>query len=329
MSIVSKFIVKTLQIGMVYDINGHVTWLTIGFLFECIDISAAEHGFYCQYEDLPSHDPQLSLFKVTLTHDANIKKSDLYSIIPIRSVQRKPMGTKKLTQNEKIQIEACIPNGFKLHWYETFKDRWKIGKLLYGNSHTRYVMKEGYDVHSKVIDWHKGHEQFSPNKIPPKSLGIDPITLALTKWALAKWQRFHIIEKYFAGTVWARFLMDFYTSIRCSSHFLLTKDHTATTKQDFIESGRITMRLWLTFQKLGFGFQPEHTPVMFAELHRNDTHFSKDKRATQNAKKMDDNFKQLIGEEKVACSIYLARVGRSSLPTSRSLRKKLNELIIL
>lgn len=313
---------------MVYDINGHVTWLTLGFLFECIDICAAEHQARCNYEQLPSDDPQTTIFKINLTVDNSIEKSDLYNIIPTRSVQRKPMGSKKLSKEEKSRLNSIIPAGFQLHWYESFKDKFKVGKLLYGNSHTRYAMKEGYDVHSKVIDWRKGFEQYSPTKIPPKSLGVDPITIALTKWALAKWERFHVVEKYFAGTVWARFLMDFMTSIRCSCHFLLTKESTATSLEDFIASGRTVMRLWLTCQKLGLGFQPELTPVMFAELQRNKTPFSKDKRATINAKIMDNKFKTLMGEDSVSRSVYLARVGPASLPTSRSTRMPLKELLI-
>lgn len=313
---------------MVYDINGHVTWLTIGFLFESIDISAAEFGYRCEYKKIDSGNSQVTIYQVLLSKDEKILPSQLFDLLPTRSVQRKPMGTSALSKQEKQILSACIPEGFKIQWFESFNDKVSIGKLLFGNSHTRYAMKEGYDVHSKVIDWRKGFEQFSPTKIPPKSLGVDPITLALTKWALASWQRFHIVEKYLAGTVWARLVMDFYTSIRCSGHFLLTKNNTAKTLEDFIDSGRVIMRLWLTCQKLNLGFQPEHTPVMFAELQRNNTPFSTDERAINNAKRMDDKFKQLIGEQSVAESVYLARVGRAKHPTARSIRKELSDLII-
>lgn len=313
---------------MVYDINGHVTWLTLGFLFECIDICAAEYQNVCHYEQLASQKPQTTIFKISLKSDTSLAKTGLYDLIPTRSVQRKPMGSKKLSKEEKNLLNSTLPTGFQLHWHESFKQKFQVGKLLYGNSYTRYAMKEGYDVHSKVIDWRKGFEQHSPTKIPPKSLGVDPITLSLTKWALAKWKRFHVVEKYFAGTVWAKFLMDFMTSIRCSGHFLLTKEATATTLEDFIASGRAVMRLWLTCQKLGLGFQPEHTPVMFAELQRNKTPFSKDERATINAKIMDNKFKTLMGEDLVKRSVYLARVGRAKLPTSRSTRMPLKELLI-
>jgi hypothetical protein len=313
---------------MVYDKNGHVTWLCIGFLFECIDIAAAEFAFKTQYEQQTSNHQQKTIFKVNLIADASIVQSPLFKLIPSRSVQRKPMSMKKLSAEEKQLLNSVIPEGFSIHWCESFSQKWAIGKLLFGNSYTRYAMKEGYDVHSKVIDWRKGYEEFSPTKIPPKSLGIDPLTVALTKWALAKWQRFHIIEKYFAGTVWARFLMDFQTSIRCSGHFLLTKETTATSLQDFIDSGRVVMRFWLTCQQLGLHFQPEHTPVMFSELIRNNTSFTDDLRANKNAKIMDDTFKKLFGRDLVKRSVYLARVGHAKAPTSRSMRKQLNELII-
>lgn len=312
---------------MVYDITGHVTWLTLGFLFETLDISATELGYNLSYQKIESTSPQHTTFNVQLANSST-KSHVLFSSIKTRSVQRKLMGSQKLTIQEKEILQACIPNHFTLHIFESFIDRFNIGKLLYGNSTTRYMMKEGFDVHSKVIDWQKGCEQFSTTKIPPKSLGVDPITTALTKWALAKWSRFHIVEKYFAGTVWAKFLMDFCTSIRCSGHFLLTNNKTPETIEEFIESGKVAMRLWLTCEKLGLGFQPEYTPIMFAEMVRNKITFSTDTSTMQNAVTMDNKFKTLIGEENVRNSAYFSRFGRSKPATARSIRKPLADLLI-
>ena len=312
---------------MVYDITGHVTWLTLGFLFETLDITAAEFGYSLNYNKLVPNPHKTIIFNVQLQNN-HTEKSLLFSSIKTRSVQRKLMGSKKLTIEEKKTLKTCIPEHFTLHIFESFTERFNIGKLLYGNSTTRYMMKEGYDVHSKVIDWEKGNEQFSTTKIPPKSLGVDPITTALTKWALAKWSRFHIIEKYLAGTVWAKFLMDFCTSIRCSGHFLLTSNKTPETLEEFIESGKVAMRLWLTCEKLGLGFQPEYTPIMFAEMVRNNITFSKDLRTMKHVVTMDKKFKKLIGEGNVINSAYLARFGRSERATARSTRKNLTDLLI-
>ncbi|MBO9491833.1 hypothetical protein J7384_15850 [Endozoicomonas sp. G2_1] len=314
---------------MVYDLNGHVSWLTIGLLFETIDISAKQHGFNTRYEKRPNgDDQQLTIFLVTLTADEITSQHPLFNAIKTRSVQRKLMGSKPLSEREKLAFEQCLPTGFELTWFESSSEKKKIGKLLYGNSHTRYVMKEGYDVHSKIIDFRKGYETFSPTKIPPKSLGVDPITQALTKWAMKSWSRFHFVEKYLFGTVWAKFRLDYLTAIKCSGHFLLTKTETDKSLDDFIETGRVVMRLWLTAETLGLGCQPEYTPIMFAEFQREGINFSTDARALQNASTMDEQFKGLVGEEKVRTCAFLARIGRSSAPTSRSVRKELSDLLI-
>jgi len=312
---------------MVYDINGHVTWLTIGFLFETLNITALEFGYEIQYTKLNENTNQTIIFNAQLLTTTQ-GKSTLFSSIKSRSVQRKPMGSKPLTQTEKNELLACIPKEFSLQLFEAFTEKLQIGKLLYGNSTTRYMMKEGYHVHSKVIDWQQGNEYFSETKIPPKSLGVDPITTALTKWALADWSRFHFIERYLAGTVWAKFLMDFCTSITCSGHFLLTYKKPIETLDEFIESGKVIMRLWLTFEHLGLGFQPEYTPIMFAEMVRNNIDFSQDIRTMNNVKMMNNQLEAFLGEKNTLNSAYLARYGRSTSVKSRSIRKPLVELLI-
>lgn len=319
---------------MVYDINGHATWVTLGFLIECIEISANHYGYSVEFSEHKSDSEQLSIFDFFLTKNNTKQSSEttlresLFEYIPHRTVQRKLMKTQQLTEQKKQDLQSLLPNDFQIQWLDTFSEKFHIGKLLYGNSGTRYAMKEAYAVHSTVIDWRKGFEQFSPTKIPPKSLGVDPFTVALTKWALAKWERFYVIDKYFAGTVWAKFLMDFLTSLRCGGHFLLTKDSIAVTKIDFIRSGQVSMRLWLALQKMGYLVQPEHTPIMFSELVRNKTIFSKDQRALDNAVKMDKYFHTIVGEDAVNRSVFLARYGISPLPTARSVRKELSEMLI-
>ena len=85
-------------------------------------------------------------------------------------------------------------------------------------------------------------------------------------------------------------------------------------------------RSWIRF--LGLGFQPEYTPIMFAEMIRNNITFSKDTRTMKNALKMDNQFNALVGKKSVTKSAYFARFGRSKQPTSRSIRKPLHELLI-
>ncbi|WP_440903455.1 hypothetical protein ACMZOO_11365 [Catenovulum sp. SX2] len=317
---------------MVYDKNGHVTWLALGFLFETIDIAAAEVGCRVEYQHLPSDDTQTKVFLLTLVEDTSIQPSPLFKQIKSRTVQRQAMGTKPLSAAEKEQIKSALPDEFELDWVEGAGNKFKLGKLLFGCAHTRYIMHDGFKVHSKVIDWRKGFEKLSPTKIPIKSLGVDAVTTALTKWVLSgSWKKFHIIEKYFLGTLWARLMMELRTSMCSNAHFMLRKKQPAKSLEDFILSGRAVMRIWLTTDSLGLGFQPEHTPIMFAEYFRDGIDFTeneKDNRAIKNATKMDAYFKSLYGEKKVEQIIYIARLGRSKPPQARSVRKELQDLML-
>jgi hypothetical protein len=312
---------------MVYDINGHVTWLTLGLLFECIEIAASVHQCLCQFEKISSDVPLTLTYRVSLIYDQKVQSDALYHALLTRTVQRSPMSSRKLTDDEKSRLLSVIPDDFKLHWYESFSEKYRIGKLLYGFSTTRYAMKEGYDVHSKVIDWRKGFERFSPIKIPPLSLGVDRLTIALTKWALASWSRFHFLEKYLGGTIWAKLMMDFVNSLRCGGHFILTYKKPVETLDEFILSGKVVMRLWLTCQQLNLRFQPTHTPVMFSELVRNNTPYTKDERAINNTLKMARYFEQITTPTIVQQSVFMARVGEAPQPTARSTRKSTQELI--
>ena len=140
-----------------------------------------------------------------------------------------------------------------------------MAKLLYGNAYTRLIMKEGYEVHSKIIDWGK---KFSIDKIPEQALGVDPATAKLMKWALASWQRFEFMAKYLGGTIAPRLQLDLVPALKCSAHFVLysTGVVPATLEQQ-LEAGRALQRFWLTAAKLKLGFQPEQTPVIFSTHH--------------------------------------------------------------
>ncbi|EWH11131.1 molybdopterin/thiamine biosynthesis family protein [Catenovulum agarivorans DS-2] len=313
---------------VVYDLEGHASWLAVGCLLEAIDLSAAHEGYEAVFQHIDCELPQEIRIGVELSERPGIAQDPLYSQIIRRCVQRKPMGTTPLSSAEKKAFEQSLPNGFEVIWLEGDRVKQQVAKFMYGNADTRYSMKEGYEVHSKIIDWRPECRRYSPDLIPPLALGLDAINIALTKWSLKSWSRFHFLEKYLAGTVLPRLLMDYRTSIKCSAHFVIVGDKTAKSQWDYHNAGRAVYRFWLTAAQLNLGFQPEQTPVIFSEYIRNGVEFSENPYTNQNADKMDQVFKQLIGEDKVQRSVYMGRVGRSELPTSRSVRKPLTELLL-
>jgi len=331
---------------VVYDLEGNASKLALGALIENFNIAAQslnyeiEHTLIKNKEGLSPQDKGYDLFptfeiKITPA-SSSLKEHILFPYIKTRCVQRKRMGTEKLTTDEKQSLIDILPKGYSVVWKESFADRWKIAKFMYNNATTRLSMKEGYDVHSIIMEFtpiskdtspeKNCNSTFSKDKLPAKALGIDPITVALTQWALKSWERFSFLDKYLMGTVTPKILLDFLTSIRSCAHFVIIADKEPKTLNDYLNAGMATQRFWLQATALKLGFQPEQTPVIFSEYLKNGTYFTDNKFAQQNVVKCDQDFKSLIGASNVNRAVFMGRIGRSAPVTSRSVRLSLEEL---
>nr|WP_205311231.1 ThiF family adenylyltransferase [Rheinheimera maricola] len=310
---------------VVYDLNGFASNMAHGALLETAIIAASERGYSLQLNNTNRSNPEQPVYSVELVADDTITADPLAPYIETRTVQRRPMGTAALTAQEKKQLEQALPEGFAVHWFESRSERWQVAKLLYGNAYTRLIMKEGYDVHSKIIDWGK---KFSIDKIPEQALGVDPATAKLMKWALASWQRFEFMAKYMGGTIAPRLQLDLLPALKCSAHFVLysTAEAPVTLGQQ-VEAGRALQRFWLTAAKLKLGFQPEQTPVIFSTYLRDDISFTTNQQAINNAIEMDQKLKALLPPQVFSHKVFFGRLGRGEQPASRSLRFSLDQLI--
>jgi hypothetical protein len=331
---------------VVYDLKGNASKLALGCFIENCKISAQSLNYNIEINlttNKEGKDPdhkEYSLFPtfaISLTPaKTTLEKHALFPYIKTRCVQRKRMGTRQLTLVEKQKLETILPKGFSVIWKESFAERWTIAKFMYGNATTRLSMKEGYDVHSKImeftpIDQDKSPEKncnstFSKDKLPAKSLGIDPITIALTKWTLKSWKRFQFLDKYLGGTITPKLLLDFSTAIKSCAHFIIVADKEPETLDDYLSAGAAVQRFWLQATELQLGFQPEQTPVIFSEYLRHNTDFTTNEFTKKNVKVMDTSFKKLIGEDNVKRAVYMGRLGRTTTTISRSVRLSLNEL---
>jgi molybdopterin/thiamine biosynthesis adenylyltransferase len=332
---------------VVYDKQGNASKLALGCFLENFNIAAKATGYEmsCELtknkngltEDMVNYDSNPT-FKICITKlaDQCAAHEPLFPYIKTRCVQRKRMGTRALSILEKQQLEQVLPSGYSIVWIESFSDRWQVAKFMYGNATTRLSMKEGYDVHSKIMEYtafskdtsaeQNCNSTFSKNKLPTKSMGIDPITIALMKWSLKSWSRFKFVDKYFAGTVAPKLLLDFSSALRSCAHFVIIADNKPKNLTDYLDAGRAVQRFWLQATALKLGFQPEQTPVIFSEYLRNKVDFTTNQPTIDNAIKMDKEFKRLIGEDNVNRAVFMGRMGRSTTPTSRSVRLSLDEL---
>jgi molybdopterin/thiamine biosynthesis adenylyltransferase len=310
---------------VVYDLKGEASNMAHGALLETAAIAASTRGYRLEILEIDRLRETNPIYRCQLVEDVSCRSDALAPYIELRSVQRKPMGTRELTLQEKQEFESCLPVGIRVHWFEGFEQKWQVAKLMYGNAYTRLIMKEGFDVHSKIIEW---DAKFSKDKIPDQALGVDLVTAKLMKWTLANWERFEFMAKYLGGTILPRIQLDLVTSLRCSAHFVLYTERTSENLDDHVCAGRALQRFWLTAAKLGLGFQPEQTPVIFSSYLKHDVNFSTNAVAVANATQMDNKLKQMVPDEVYENKVFFGRLGRSTLPESRSLRLSLEELMI-
>jgi len=307
---------------VVYDLDGHSSYLAHGILLETIDIAASKFGLITK-TDYDFANENLLKFKVKLVKSNTVKESPLVPYIKIRSVQRRSMGTHKLSDTEKFELEQSLPDGFSLQWFESFKQKMAMAKLTFCNAKTRLTMKEAYEVHKNIIEW---NARFSETKIPEQALGIDWLTARLMQWMFKSWARIQFFNKYLAGSLLPRIQLDFIPSIKSAAHFAISTNQQPTTIQAYIMAGRAIQRFWLTTAKLGLGLQPEQTPVIFAKYLNNGISFTEDNAVIKNAYKAKKMFENtLIDNQNV---VFLARVGRSEAAQSRSTRLPLDKLML-
>lgn len=306
----------------VYDSDSHSSHLACGILLETIDIAASQFGCKAEIVESSTENSMHLTFTVELVNDEETQASDLLPFVKTRCVQRRAMGTRALTSNEKQLLEGCLPKEFSVQWFESFDDRMKMAKLNFCNAKTRLTMEEAFQTHKEIIDWGK---TFSETKIPEKAVGVDWVTARLMQWMFKSWSRIEFTNKFLAGTVMPRIQLDFIPSLKSCAHFALKAQSTPKSIEDYIAAGRAVQRFWLTSAKLDLGFQPEQTPVIFSKYLREGTEFTKSEPVKENAMKGKRMFEELVSTPEH--TVFLGRLGRSQKPKSRSIRKPLKELV--
>jgi hypothetical protein len=170
--------------------------------------------------------------------------------------------------------------------------------------------------------------EISKDKLPAKSLGVDPITTALSKWSMQSWDRMNFMAKYMGGTIVPRILMDWLPALKSNALFAIVADTPPESLDDYIAAGRAVQRFWLQAAALNLGFQPAQTPVIFAEYLRQGVKFTDNQATIDNAKKMDSKFTDIFSDTNTANIVFMGRLGRSEAVKYRSVRMSLDELSI-
>jgi len=307
----------------VYDLEGHSSELAIGALLENIALAATREGCRARIERLPA-DARQPTFEVRLETDAGMTTDPLVDVIEKRSVQRRSYSTRPIPPDIRQQLEAALPAGYHVQWFEGWGERLDVALLMFRNAGVRLVMPEAYEEHRKVIAW---DARFSEDRIPDQALAIDPLLRRIMKWAMQSWARIRFLNRYAAGTWLARIEMDLIPAIRSGAHFVLHADTPPRSSDDYVAAGRALQRFWLTATRCGLQLQPETTPLIFASYLRDNIRFCQDPAIRRRAQRCHRHLKRLLDPEADESAFFFGRIGFGEPARARSLRRPLEKLL--
>ncbi len=313
----------------VYDLDGRASQIAIGALLENISIAATGEGMKADFVILEGHPDHRPVIEVRLSTDSSDSRSapvpdELLPFIRLRVTQRRPFTTRALRKEDRENLENSVGPDHRVVWISEREKKGKMARLLFRNAHIRLTIPEAYEVHKRIIEW---NSRFSVDRIPDQAIGLDPINLKSMHWAMESWNRIVFLNRFFAGTVIPRVMLDLIPGVKCAAHFLIVADKEPDSLQDFLDGGRSLQRFWLTATRLGLQFQPEMTPLIFSRFAREERQFTGDSKAKKNARLLKQQLEVLVGKNDLQSAFFMGRVGYGSYPVSRSIRLSADRLI--
>jgi len=308
----------------VYDLDGRITQIALGALLETLTIAAAAAGRDCvptRQQDAPDDHPQ---FLVRLPRRELVVASPLLDSIPSRTVQRRGMSRRPLSPELKTQLAASLGAGWQLQLIEPLFDRLTLAKTLFLNGRLRLLLPEAFPVHRDTVRW---GGDFSAEGIPAPAVGLDAVTLWLTRWAMQQWRRVDFLNRYLAGTWIPCIELDAWPAWACAAQFAIVADRPLTSIDDYVAAGREVQRFWLTVTKLGLQFQPTVSPLVFARYHRESIRYTDVEPCVALGRRVSERLSAQIGAERLPRVAFMGRIGHGRTPQSRSLRLPLSRLL--
>ena len=309
---------------VLYDFDGHASHMAHGALLETLRLAATRFGLRAEWQVRPDSPDDRPIYDVAL-NTADIAEDPLVRHIESRTVQRRAMRTTPLTDAQKKALTAAVGDGYTLQFFESFKDRLAIARLLWQNAGIRLTCPEAYPVHRDIIEW---NARYSTDRIPDQAVGVDPATAKLMRWVMQSWERVDFFNRYLGGTLAPRVQLDFVPALACAAHVLMKSATPPDTLIDHLRAGIALQRLWLTATSLDLHLQPEMTPVIFRWYARTGRAFSVLPEISSQTRALATHFETVANATPDDSFSFFCRIGHSPMPLSRSVRKKMGKLLV-
>ena len=309
----------------VYDLDGSSSQIAVGALLETMKIAASRHRLRTVATRQPDSPPEAPRIDVRLVADRSVEPDPLEACIETRTVQRRPLKTRPLTDDERRALEASVGEDHRIVWREGREERRRMAAMLWRSARIRLTMPEAYLVHRDAIEW---GARFSADRVPEAAVGLDPMTARLMRWVMRSWGRVAFFNRFLAGTWVPRMQLDALPAVLCAAHFAIVSKHGTESIDDFVAGGRAVQRFWLTATRLGLQLQPEVTPLVFARYFRHRRTFSALPRTMGDAGRIAALVERELGKAEAEAAVFMGRIGAGRPARARSLRLPLEQLML-
>jgi nitroreductase len=315
-----------IEAGNVYEYrHGEPTLISAGTLLENIAIAAPSYGKRAQWEYL-GLDGHVHRIRVDLHEDAAAFENPLFGQIGRRSVDRRPYRMRPLTAEDRRILSECLGPEFSVEWHESLAARRKIAALTRLATDIRLRIPETFDIHNRVVDWKRVN---SPDAIPSSALGLDPMTLKIMRWTLAKRARTETANR-LGSPLFAGLQMDFLPGIFSAAYFVFRLPQRQAGQLEgasqLLRAGQAVQRFWLTATSLGLALQPCLATLAFSYYGLTGEPFTVSEPERRKAAKLAHRAGRDLSN--LETLFFLGRIGfPKAVLKSRSLRVPLAQLV--
>jgi nitroreductase len=306
--------------------QGEPTLISAGALLENIEIAAPAFGLRSSWRYAGSADGRDHI-AVHFSDTDSAVVPDLFQEITRRSVDRRPFKLRSLTGEQKQRLSEALDREMEIEWYERLSDRRRIAALSGLATNIRLTIPETFAVHRSIVDWEKLE---SEQAIPSRALGLDPLTLWLTHWSMASWERTKFMNA-LGAPHFASLQMDLLPGLLSASYFAIRlRRRSAGADEALVQvlhTGQAIQRFWLTASRLGLAMQPCVAILAFWSYAATGRVFTADPRALHAAGRLAARAEAIFGENNEIA--FLGRIGwPASRSRSRSTRLSLDQLLV-
>ena len=235
--------------------HGEPTLISAGALLENIEIAAPAYGLKATWRYAGSADG-IDHIAVSFRENDTAFVPELFDEITRRSVDRRPFRMDSLSGKQKTLLSEALNLELQVQWFNRLSDRRRIAALSGLATNIRLTIPETFAIHGSIVDW---ENRESEHAIPSRALGLDPLTLWLTRWSMAKWSRTKFMNA-LGAPYFASLQMDFLPGLFSASYFAIRLTRRSSEPDaalvQIIQTGQAIQRFWLTATKLGLVMQP-------------------------------------------------------------------------